>query len=71
MSSMSPTRRRKKTSQSSITYFILGSAAPLLCAGVTAYNALKHVAKEQPGGTVLNIIGVGGVGTCLFIQRVF
>jgi len=37
-------------------------AAPLLCAGVTAYNALKHVAKEQPGGTVLNIIGVGGVG---------
>ncbi|KAF2814002.1 alcohol dehydrogenase [Mytilinidion resinicola] len=37
-------------------------AAPLLCAGVTAYNALKVVAKEQPGGTPLNIIGVGGVG---------
>lgn len=37
-------------------------AAPLLCAGVTAYNAIKTVAKQQPGGTPLNIIGVGGVG---------
>jgi len=37
-------------------------AAPLLCAGVTAYNAMKTVAKQQSGGTMLNIIGVGGVG---------
>jgi len=37
-------------------------AAPLLCAGVTAYNALRTVAKQQSGGTLLNIIGVGGVG---------
>lgn len=40
----------------------LTSAAPLLCAGVTAYSALKKVSKNQPGGSWLNIIGIGGVG---------
>lgn len=37
-------------------------AAPLLCAGVTAYAALKKVALMQPGGTAINVIGAGGVG---------
>lgn len=34
-----------------------------MCAGVTAFNAVCEVAKSQPGGTVLNVIGIGGVGT--------
>lgn len=38
-------------------------AAPLLCAGVTAYGALKKVALRQTAGTTINIIGSGGVGT--------
>ncbi|KAF1812766.1 alcohol dehydrogenase [Eremomyces bilateralis CBS 781.70] len=38
------------------------SAAPLLCAGVTAYGALKKVSQFQTGGTLLNIVGSGGVG---------
>lgn len=37
-------------------------AAPLTCAGVTAYGALKKVAAIQSGGTTVNIIGCGGVG---------
>jgi len=37
-------------------------AAPLLCAGVTAYGAIKKVSQLQPGGSLLNIIGSGGVG---------
>ncbi len=37
-------------------------AAPLLCAGVTAYGALKKAAQFQTGGTLVNIVGVGGVG---------
>lgn len=37
-------------------------AAPLTCAGVTAYSAVKKLAAHQPGGTVVNIIGAGGVG---------
>lgn len=37
-------------------------AAPLTCAGVTAYSAVKKLAAAQPGGTVVNIIGAGGVG---------
>lgn len=37
-------------------------AAPMLCAGVTAYAAVKKVSLAQPGGTLVNIIGCGGVG---------
>lgn len=37
-------------------------AAPLLCAGVTAYGALKKVAQYQTGATLVNIVGIGGVG---------
>lgn len=37
-------------------------AAPFTCAGITAYGALKKVAKIQSGGTVVNILGCGGVG---------
>jgi propanol-preferring alcohol dehydrogenase len=37
-------------------------AAPLLCAGVTAYGALKKASHYQTGGTLINVIGVGGVG---------
>ena len=37
-------------------------AAPLLCAGVTAYGALKKVSQFLNGGKTLNIIGCGGVG---------
>lgn len=36
-------------------------AAPLLCAGVTAYGALK-VSRFLTGGRAVNIIGCGGVG---------
>lgn len=38
------------------------SAAPLLCAGVTAYGALKKVSLHATGGKIINIIGCGGVG---------
>lgn len=37
-------------------------AAPLLCAGVTAYAAVKKIASKQTGGTLINIVGCGGVG---------
>lgn len=37
-------------------------AAPLLCAGVTAYGAIKKAAQVQLGGSLINIIGCGGVG---------
>ena len=37
-------------------------AAPLLCAGVTAYGALKKVAQFLIGGKAINVIGCGGVG---------
>lgn len=37
-------------------------AAPLLCAGVTAYGALKKVSNVQTSGTLINVIGCGGVG---------
>ncbi|KAK4938710.1 hypothetical protein LTR10_020893 [Elasticomyces elasticus] len=37
-------------------------AAPLLCAGVTAYGAVRKVTAHQPVGTAVNIIGCGGVG---------
>ncbi|KAF5856719.1 hypothetical protein ETB97_007002 [Aspergillus alliaceus] len=37
-------------------------AAPLLCAGVTAYGAIKKAAVVVPGGMTLNVIGCGGVG---------
>lgn len=33
-----------------------------MCAGVTAFNAVSEAAKGQPGGSVLNVIGAGGVG---------
>ncbi|KIX09188.1 uncharacterized protein Z518_00267 [Rhinocladiella mackenziei CBS 650.93] len=36
-------------------------AASSMCAGVTAFNAVSEVTKGQLGGSVLNIIGVGGV----------
>ncbi|KAF4447579.1 alcohol dehydrogenase [Fusarium austroafricanum] len=37
-------------------------AAPLFCAGVTAYGAMKKVAKRQIPGSLVNIVGSGGVG---------
>lgn len=37
-------------------------AAPLLCAGVTAYGALKKASQFLPGGNAINVIGCGGVG---------
>ncbi|CAF1541525.1 unnamed protein product, partial [Didymodactylos carnosus] len=37
------------------------NAAPLFCAGVTAYNALK-VSKVRPGQWV-SIVGIGGLGS--------
>jgi len=40
-------------------------AAPLLCAGVTAYSAIKKAALVQTGGSLINIIGCGGVGMYL------
>lgn len=38
------------------------TAAPLLCAGVTAYGALKKVSRFLTGGRAVNVIGCGGVG---------
>lgn len=38
------------------------TAAPLFCAGVTAYGAVKRAAQRQVGGSVVNVIGCGGVG---------
>jgi D-arabinose 1-dehydrogenase-like Zn-dependent alcohol dehydrogenase len=35
-------------------------AAPLLCAGITTYNALRHSGAH--GGEVVAILGVGGLG---------
>jgi alcohol dehydrogenase/propanol-preferring alcohol dehydrogenase len=35
-------------------------AAPLLCAGITTYNALRHSGAR--GGDVVAILGVGGLG---------
>jgi D-arabinose 1-dehydrogenase-like Zn-dependent alcohol dehydrogenase len=40
-------------------------AAPLLCAGVTAYCAIKKAAQVQTGGSLINAIGYGGVGMYL------
>jgi D-arabinose 1-dehydrogenase-like Zn-dependent alcohol dehydrogenase len=40
-------------------------AAPFLCAGVTAYCAIKKAALVQTGGPLINIIGCGGVGMYL------
>ncbi|EFX00622.1 alcohol dehydrogenase [Grosmannia clavigera kw1407] len=37
-------------------------AAPLFCAGVTAYGAVKKAARRQVGGSLVNIVGSGGVG---------
>jgi len=37
-------------------------AAPLLCAGVTAYGALKKISHFLTGGNIINVIGCGGVG---------
>lgn len=37
-------------------------AAPLCCAGVTAYGAIKKVAQRQVGGSLVNVVGCGGVG---------
>jgi len=35
-------------------------AAPLLCAGITTYNALRHVSAKA--GDLVAVIGVGGLG---------
>src|SRR5207247_10765298 len=35
-------------------------AAPLLCAGITTYNALRHSGAQ--GGDLVAILGVGGLG---------
>jgi hypothetical protein len=35
-------------------------AAPLLCAGITTYNALRH-SGEMPGDVVA-VLGIGGLG---------
>jgi D-arabinose 1-dehydrogenase-like Zn-dependent alcohol dehydrogenase len=35
-------------------------AAPLLCAGITTYNALRH--SDARGGDLVAILGVGGLG---------
>lgn len=37
-------------------------AAPLLCAGVTAYASVRKASQYQPPGTLINIVGCGGVG---------
>jgi propanol-preferring alcohol dehydrogenase len=37
-------------------------AAPLLCAGVTAYVAVRRATRDLPGGSHINIVGCGGVG---------
>jgi D-arabinose 1-dehydrogenase-like Zn-dependent alcohol dehydrogenase len=39
--------------------------APLLCAGVTAYCAIKKAALVQTGRSLINSIGCGGVGMYL------
>jgi D-arabinose 1-dehydrogenase-like Zn-dependent alcohol dehydrogenase len=46
----------------SLTFSFSVSAAPLLCAGVTAYGALKKISQFLTGGKTINIIGCGGVG---------
>ncbi len=38
----------------------LEEAAPLLCAGITTYNALRHTAARA--GSLVAILGVGGLG---------
>ena len=35
-------------------------AAPLLCAGITTFNALRHA--DAPPGAVVAIQGIGGLG---------
>jgi D-arabinose 1-dehydrogenase-like Zn-dependent alcohol dehydrogenase len=35
-------------------------AAPLLCAGITTYNALRHT--QAKGGDVVAVLGIGGLG---------
>ncbi len=37
-------------------------AGPLMCSGLTAYSALKHLGSRAEGGPVL-LIGLGGVGS--------
>lgn len=56
-----PTRSWKDVIVSADLFFRI-SAAPLLCAGVTAYGALKKVSQFLTGGKAINIIGCGGVG---------
>ncbi|KAF5625192.1 duf1446 domain protein [Fusarium tjaetaba] len=43
-------------------------AAPLFCAGVTAYGAIKKAAKRQLPGSLVNIVGSGGVGHLAIIH---
>ena len=33
-----------------------------MCAGVTAYAALKKISKYTTGGQAINVIGCGGIG---------
>ena len=39
----------------------LDAAAPLLCAGITVYSALKHFKLDQPG-LHIGVVGLGGLG---------
>lgn len=39
----------------------LDGAAPLLCAGVTAYSPLRYFGLDKPGMHV-GVVGVGGLG---------
>lgn len=39
----------------------LASAAPLLCAGITAYSPMMRHKMNQPGKS-LGVIGLGGLG---------
>eukprot|EP00252_Welwitschia_mirabilis_P027847 TRINITY_DN971_c0_g1_i4.p1 TRINITY_DN971_c0_g1~~TRINITY_DN971_c0_g1_i4.p1 ORF type:complete len:262 (+),score=18.58 TRINITY_DN971_c0_g1_i4:12-797(+) len=36
-------------------------AAPLLCAGITVYSPIKHLATTEPGKN-LGVVGLGGLG---------
>jgi len=45
-----------------IFYDWLYRAAPLFCAGITAYSAL--VKSQVRAGQLINIVGCGGVGSC-------
>lgn len=41
----------------------LKKAAPLLCAGITLYDPLRHWGATKGDKMVIGVIGVGGLGT--------